>query len=103
MLCRNLDPEELEVTARAWADLMPEIDDAMLGRAVRRYLRSGKYWPAPADIIQAADEITREIGRERQQRALPEAFVPDAEYFANQGRKARELLASLEATMQVPQ
>lgn len=44
----------IEEVAADWCDLLPDVDDAQLARAVRAHLRTperGRWWPAVADIM----------------------------------------------------
>ena len=58
------EQEDMEVCLELWEEVFDDVDDAALKTAARRYLKTGKWWPAPADLYNLTTQ-----GREAQAEA----------------------------------
>ena len=76
--------EELKALAYSWAELFQEVNDADFVAAVKIHTRESKFFPTPADVLEAKDRVrpNRPPVLELEEMSVPDRVKRDAVYAA---------------------
>lgn len=86
--------EELLVLARVWAEDMARLTDPELEDAVRRVRRTARFFPTPAEVLDAHQEALAERPRP-QAPSLPRPTPEDAAHALQNIRRIQEMLRGI--------